>query len=89
MFIIRNVTQPGFDLGAWSGVMVPARTPPAVIRKLHAEITRALQDQEMRGKFAALSAQPKSSSPEQYGAYLRSELERWSRVIKAAGVKVD
>ncbi len=78
-----------FEVGAWSGVMAPAKTPVPVIRRLHAEIAKATQDAETRAKLTQETIDLIGSSPEEYAAYLRSELDRWSRVIKSAGVKPE
>ena len=84
---VAETMIPKFEVGAWSGVMAPAKTPAPVIRRLHAEIAKAAQDAETRAKLTQETIDLIGSSPEEYAAYLRSELDRWSRVIKSAGVK--
>ncbi len=79
----------GLELGAWSGVMAPAATSPEIIRKLSSALRAALNDKELQGKFSAQSAEIRHSTPEQYGVFLKSELARWSRIIKKANVKID
>jgi len=81
--------MPGFEVGAWQGVMVPAGTPKAVVERLNAEIVKALQNPELRGKLAVQGAEPLGSTPAEYGAYVKKELARWSQVVKASGVKID
>lgn len=82
-------TMPGFEVGTWYGVMAPAKTPPAIVKKLNGAIVRALQDADMKSRLAQNNIEPLGSTPEEYGAYLRSELERWSKVIKSAGIRLE
>lgn len=79
----------GFEVGAWQGVVMPAKTPPEIVNKLNAEIMKALKNPAVLEKLAAQGAQPLGSTPEQYGAYLRSEIQRWGEVAKATGAKLD
>jgi tripartite-type tricarboxylate transporter receptor subunit TctC len=81
--------MPGFEIGLWFGVLAPVKTPPAIVRRLNAEIMKMLQDPDAKVRLARESADPLGSTPEEYGTYLKSELERWTRVIKTAGVKLD
>lgn len=82
-------TMPGFEVGTWSGVYAPAGTPAAIVKKLNAEMLRALQDADFKSRLAKEGMEPLPSSPEEFGAYLRNEVERWSKAIKAAGVKPE
>ena len=82
-------TIPGFEVGAWAGVMAPAKTPMVIVRKLHGEIVKASQDAELKAKLAQEIMDLVASSPEDYAAYLRSEMDRWSKVIRMAGVKPE
>ena len=82
-------TIPGFEVGAWAGVMAPAKTPMVIVRKLHGEIVKASQDSELKAKLAQEIMDLVASSPEDYAAYLRSEMDRWSKVIRMAGVKPE
>jgi len=82
-------SMPGFEVGAWYGVMAPANTPRAIVQRLNAELLKALQDPDSKTRFSQEGAELFALSPEQYRDYLRSELERWSRLIKSAGVKTE
>ena len=82
-------TIPGFEVGAWAGVMAPAKTPMVIVRKLHGEIVKASQDAELKAKLAQEIMDLVASSPEDYAAYIRSEMDRWSKVIRMAGVKPE
>jgi tripartite-type tricarboxylate transporter receptor subunit TctC len=86
---LAETVMPGFEMGSWTGVMLPAGTPPAIITRLHAEIMKVLQDPDMKARLAQDGIEPLGSTPEQYGAYLKNELDRWTRVIKTAGVKPE
>ncbi len=81
--------MPGFEIGAWFGVMVPANTPAAMVRRFNAEIVKAMQDTEMKSRLAQEGAEALSSTPEQYGAYFKGELERWTKVARGAGLKSE
>lgn len=81
--------MPGFEVGAWQGIMAPAATPRAVVDRLNAEIVKALQSPDVRAKLAAQGAEPLGSTPDEYAAYVRKELERWARVVKATGVTIE
>ncbi|SFQ40029.1 Tripartite-type tricarboxylate transporter, receptor component TctC [Variovorax sp. OK605] len=81
--------MPGFEVGAWQGVMVPAGTPPAVVEKLNAEIVKALKSPDVRERLALQGAEPLGSSPQEYGDYVKKELARWAGVVKATGVTLD
>ncbi|MGE0802869.1 MAG: Bug family tripartite tricarboxylate transporter substrate binding protein [Lautropia sp.] len=80
---------PGFDAGYWIGVLVPAGTPPAVVEKMSAEICQYLAQPETREKIAGLGAQVFVTSPEQFGALLRADAERFGKVIRTANIKLE
>ncbi|QKH37449.1 tripartite tricarboxylate transporter substrate binding protein [Achromobacter pestifer] len=86
---VAETVAPGFEMGAWQGVVVPAGTPAPVIDKLNAEIRRALQSPEMSKQLKAQGAQALGSTPQEYAAYIKSEIGRWGEVVKAANVKLD
>jgi len=86
---LAETIAPGTELGSWSGVMAPAKTPAAVIAKLSVVINRALQDPDLKAKIEASSAEVRGSTPEQYATFLRAESERWGTVFKRAGLKPD
>ncbi|SCK26042.1 Tripartite-type tricarboxylate transporter, receptor component TctC [Variovorax sp. HW608] len=77
------------ELGAWSGIMAPAGTRPEIIDKLNAAVGTALKDKALLEKFAMQGAEPRHGTPSQYGAFIQSELLRWSQIIRANGVRMD
>jgi tripartite-type tricarboxylate transporter receptor subunit TctC len=80
----------GFDVRDWQGLVVPANIPKAIIDRLNAEITKALDHPDVKERFATLGVERvAASSPEMFGALIQSELARWAKVVKEAGVRVD
>lgn len=79
----------GYEAVQWYGVLAPANTPRDIITKLHAGTVRALQNPDVRQRLLNDGAEPVGSSPEEFSAYLRSETEKWAKVIKAAGIKPE
>ena len=86
---LSETVMPGFEAGAWQGIMLPANTPKAVVQRLNAEINKALQSAEVKEKLALQGAEPLGSTPEEYGAYVKKELARWAAVVKATGVTLE
>ncbi|MNY05119.1 Tripartite tricarboxylate transporter family receptor [compost metagenome] len=86
---VAETVMPGFEVGAWQGMMVPAKTPPEIVRKLNAATLKALAAPEVRASLAAQGAEPRGTSPEAYGKYVAQELERWRKVVKDSGVTLD
>jgi tripartite-type tricarboxylate transporter receptor subunit TctC len=81
--------MPGFETGSWQGIVAPAGTPPDVVRKLHATVTSILATPEMKERLDKAGAEVRAMSPEQFGAFIRSEKERWAKVVKESGAKFD
>ena len=79
----------GYDSTGWFGVVAPAGTPPEVVARLNAEITGALNDEANKTAMRNLGVEPAPSTPEAFEAYIRSESQKWSRVIKTANIKLD
>jgi tripartite-type tricarboxylate transporter receptor subunit TctC len=80
---------PGFEASNWFGVAAPKDTPPEIIDKLNKEINVALADSQMKARLADLSAAPLAGSPADFGRFIAAEAEKWSKVIRAANIKVD
>jgi tripartite-type tricarboxylate transporter receptor subunit TctC len=72
----------------WAGVLAPKGTPDAIVKRLHSEIVSALQTEGVRKVLAARGATPKPSTPEEFAAFIKSELDKWSQVVKQAGVSI-
>lgn len=82
-------TLPGFQVASWFGVVAPARTPKEIVARLNADIVKIVNSAEMRGRFAGLGAEPQSSSPEQFAKFNVAELEKWAKIVKDSGAKVE
>ena len=80
---------PGYDANAWFGLFAPAGTPPAVISRLNAEIVKILKLPETRDRFLSLGAEPVGSTSEQFGAFFRNEVAKWSKVVKESSARVE
>jgi len=79
----------GFAVSNWYGIQVPARTPRAVVERLHAEIIKALPQPEVGARLAADGAESVGSSPQEFAVHIKGERDRWAKVIKQAGIKGD
>lgn len=82
-------TLKGFEIDTWWGLVAPANTPHEVVERLNKAFTAALQAPETKARFAQLMAEQVVSTPEQFGAFMKKELNRYEPVVKASGAKVD
>ena len=82
-------TLAGFESAAWYAVVAPPKTPPQIVNKLNADINEALRAPAMAAHLAEWSAEAIGGTPQETAAYMREEVERWNKVIKAAGVKLE
>ena len=79
----------GYEVLSWNGIAAPAGTPEAIVERLHAEAVKALKDPKVQQRLAEQGADSVGSSPAEYDAFIRSETEKWARVIKDSGAKVE
>jgi tripartite-type tricarboxylate transporter receptor subunit TctC len=86
---VAEAGLPGFEASSWQGVLVPARTPKLIIARLHKEIVSALRSPEIERRLLAEGSEIGGGSPEAFGAYIRSEIAKWTRVVKEAGIRVE
>ena len=82
-------TLKGFAIDTWWGLVAPAGTPPDVVAKLNQAFVAALNAPETKTRFGTLLAEPVGNSPEQFGAFMKSELAKYEAVVKATGARVD
>ena len=80
---------PGYSAQSWFGFIAPSGTPRAALARLHSETVRTLSVPEVRARILAIGMEPVGNSQEEFSAFIRSEIERWGRVVKAAGVKAE
>jgi tripartite-type tricarboxylate transporter receptor subunit TctC len=79
----------GFELSPWFGLLAPAGTPEAVVRKINADVAEALRDKDLLEKFAAAGADPYPTAPEQFARILQDDIQKWSQVVRTSGAKID
>lgn len=80
---------PGFEAWAWQGFVLPAKTPADIVNKLHDAYVKAVSDKEIRDKLIGAGIDPLQSSPDEMAAYMKSESEKWAKVIKAANIRIE
>ncbi|MEQ1772881.1 MAG: tripartite tricarboxylate transporter substrate binding protein [Burkholderiales bacterium] len=80
-------TVPGFELIGWYGVLAPKDTPRALIQRINQDLAKVLAIPDVQEKMIAVGAEAVHTTPDDYGAFLRRETERWAKVLKGAGIK--
>jgi len=80
---------PGYDVGVWFGVLTVAGTPRDVVQRLNTEMVKILTSPEVKERFGKMGVEVIAGSPEQFSAYLKSEVARWAKVVRDAGIKAD
>ena len=80
---------PGFEAGNWFGIAAPKDTPPEIVDKLNKEINAALADPTVKARLAVLGAAPFPGSPADFGKFIAAEAEKWTKVIRAVGIKAN
>lgn len=86
---MQQAGVPDYEATIWTGMVAPARTPATIISKLNASIVQIMQTREMVERFAALGADPTTSTPAAFGKFIAEEIVKWRKVIREAGVKVE
>ena len=86
---IAEAGVPGYEATTWFGPLAPAKTPREIIARLNAELLKILQRPDVRERLAADGAEPVGSTPEEFAAYIKVEIERWAKVIKESRVHVE
>jgi tripartite-type tricarboxylate transporter receptor subunit TctC len=85
--IARSV--PGYEASQWYGIAAPRKTPADIVGQLNREINASFADATMMSRFAAISGEPLGGTPEQFGKLISDETEKWAKVVKFAGVKIE
>lgn len=80
---------PGFDVSPWFGMLAPARTPPALVNRLNREIVKVLQTPPVRERLVRDGVDPVGNSPQEFAAFIRTEMGKWAQAVKASGAKVE
>jgi tripartite-type tricarboxylate transporter receptor subunit TctC len=86
---IHESGYPGFEYTSWGGVLAPARTSASIVRKLHFETVKVLALPELRDKLTDLGLEGVGNSPDEFTSVIRSEIAKWAKLIKEAGIKQD
>ena len=82
-------TVPGYDHEPWNGLLAPAKTPPAIIAKINAEVVRMLQLADVKKIFANEAGEAVGNTPAEFAALIKSESAKWARVVQVGGIKIE
>jgi len=86
---IAEAALPGYSASGWYGLVAPAATPKDVVARVSAEVARILRAPEIMERLSGQGAEPVGSSPAEFGAFMRAEIEKWAGLVKAAGMKAE
>ncbi len=86
---INESGVPGFEAVNWFGMFAPAKTPKAIITRVNAAVVKAVKTPELQAQFISLGADPVGSSVEEFAAFVRRDLEKYARIVKISGAKID
>ena len=81
-------TIPGFEAYEWNGVFVPTGTPPEIVQKLNAGLNAMIKEPEVTARLTKLNVETRQNTPEEFRAFVAAEMEKWSRVVKEANIKL-
>ena len=86
---VAEAGLPNFEVTTWYGVLAPAGTPRTIITRLNSELVKIMHAPDLDAKLAAMATEPVTSTPEEFGALIRREIDKWSKVVRQAGLKAD
>ena len=86
---IAEAGLPGYSVTAWFGLLAPAATPAEIVTRISTEIQKGFKTPQMRERFSAMGADPVGGPPEQFAAFLKSEMAKWAKLVKAAGIHAE
>ena len=86
---VGETVSPGYESGGWIGLAAPAATPPAIVRKINADVVAILQEPAMANRLLEMGTIPDPGPPEQFAAFIRSEIAKWREVARAANVRLE
>jgi tripartite-type tricarboxylate transporter receptor subunit TctC len=87
--VAEAANLPGYEATSWFGILVPANTPPDLVKLINTEAVRAINSPAVRERYAAMGAEPVGNTPEQFANFIKSEIAKWTRVVKESGAIVD
>ena len=79
----------GFEAVSWVGILAPAKTPPAIVERLHRDLAIALKEADTRERFSTLGIEPVGNTPEQFAEQIKADLARWGKVVERAKIRVE
>jgi tripartite-type tricarboxylate transporter receptor subunit TctC len=80
---------PGFEVIGWFGWLAPARIPQDIVGRLNREIVQVLERPEVRDRLLGMSTVPVGNTPQQFAGFIRSERDKWAKVVREAGIRID
>jgi len=80
---------PGYEASNWYAILAPAGLPPAIANRIHADVARVVQAPDLRDRMAALGMEARAMPPDEFAAFLKSEIVKWAKVVKASGAKPE
>lgn len=86
---LNETIMPRFELVVWYGMLGPAKMPPEIVKTLNGEIAKALKDPATISRLAQEGMEPLTTTPEEYGAYMKREFQRWENIVKTSGIKLQ
>ena len=86
---VAEAGLPGYEVVLWSGILAPPRLPREIMTRLNTDLQKVLQTPDVKERFASVSAEPSGSTPEQLSAHIRAEIEKYAKLIKEAGVRIE
>jgi tripartite-type tricarboxylate transporter receptor subunit TctC len=82
-------TLPGFNVVSISGIVAPKATPREIVNKISVDVNKALETSELKQRMADVGMAPNGTTPEQFESFVRTEMEKWAKVVKTSGAKLD
>ena len=86
---IAETGLPGYEVASWFALCAPAGTPKAVVSKVNTDMVSLIRTSEMQGQLLKLGAQPLTMSPGEFASFIKSEIVKWSKVVKDSGAQLD
>jgi tripartite-type tricarboxylate transporter receptor subunit TctC len=80
---------PGYEVVGWNGIVAVKGTPPEIVARLHTEVAKILRAPEVRERLAALGAEPVGNTPDEFGAFIKTEMARWGKIIREKGIRSE
>ncbi len=79
----------GYQMTIWNGILAPAHLPKPIVARLNAQLQTIANDRDVKERFASIGADPDHSTPEALNAFIKLEIARWDKLLRAAGVRID